>query len=117
MTMKKIGIEEITWEISVEIDHIPVRGNAIASGDDKYDRRVENRILKRLENGDPWAWGSVCVTGTWEGIEEREYLGACSYRNEQDFIRSGYYDEMRNSIRDEIQFHADRIAAAIGGDR
>lgn len=76
-------------------DDTPVRGNAIASGDDKFDRKVEDEILERLDNGDVWAWAQVEVQATLpDGRTGSAYLGCSSYEDEADFKRGGYYDQM-----------------------
>lgn len=61
----------------------PVRGNAMASDDDAFDREVEDRILAALNGGDWRAWFDVVVVARFDYgpgfIEASEYLGACSY--------------------------------------
>jgi hypothetical protein len=92
--MKTLDIKDIHFTIEVEQDDIPVRGNAIASGDDIFDCKVENEIIQRLDNGDVWAWASVKVIGTYKGLSSCEYIGACSYENEAEFKADGYYDDI-----------------------
>lgn len=99
-----ITVNDIDWEIEVEEDDIFVRGNACASGDDEHDKQYEDAILKRLANGDVWAWASVCVIGRYGEIESRQYLGACSYDDENDFkSNSGYYTDMQQEALADIQ--------------
>lgn len=43
-TKKKLTKEDVDITVRAEQDHIPVRGNAIASGDDLVDRGVEEEI-------------------------------------------------------------------------
>lgn len=105
---------EATIEILAEEDTTPVRGNAIATGDDKIDRRVENRILRRLEDGDVWAWASVTVRGTWRGLTAEEYLGACNYRDEKQFRRDGYFSDMRAAVLSSLVEQAQELVAAVG---
>ena len=66
-------------------DDCPVRGNALASGDDAYDKKVEDEILERLDNGDVWAWAVVEVRAGYGDLSASDYLGACSYESEKDF--------------------------------
>lgn len=85
-------------ELSAEGDSIPVRGNALASGDDAIDKACEDDILARLESGDVWAWAAVEVTASWDDWSASDYLGACSYDSKKDFRQSGgYYDDMRET--------------------
>lgn len=86
--------EEVQFEILIEDeDHSP-RGS-FASGDEEADEETVKEIIWRLDHGDLWAWCQVCVKATWGDFSAKTWLGACSYKNEQDFIRdSGYYDSM-----------------------
>ena len=95
-----LAMAESTFMLTAEADHIPVRGNAIASGDDDYDRKVENEILERLDAGDVWAWASVEVSANCNRCGEpmSEYLGACSYANADDFRVGGYYVDMCDEL-------------------
>lgn len=86
-----------------EQDDAPVRGNAAASGDDAYDKEVEDAILARLDRGDVWAWASVKVSARLGGCEGVDYLGCCSYDSEADFRRPGdYFDDMVVRAKDEL---------------
>lgn len=97
---------KVTYEIEAEFDDIPVRGNAMASGDDAFDKEVEDKILRDIEDGDVWAWAAVTVTATYDGIPGvagSDHLGAVSEDNEERFKEpGGYYDDMKNIARDEL---------------
>jgi len=86
----------VTYRLQVEQDDVPVRGNALASGDDEEDKKLEDEILRRLDRGDVWAWASVCVIAECEGFIGRDYLGGCCYEDEADFCQDGgYYPQMK----------------------
>lgn len=53
-------------------------------------------IDKELASGNDWAWCRVKVTARLEeyDIEEYNYLGSCSYKDEEDFKKGGYYESM-----------------------
>ena len=78
-------------ELDAEQDDLRVRGNAMCSGDDAVDKRVEDKILARLDRGDVWAWCSATVRVSHSEYPDagpiEDYLGACSYKSEDDFIR------------------------------
>ena len=93
---------KIRYQIEIEQDDIPVRGNAIASGDNATDKAVEDEIIERLDNGDTWAWCSVCVVAEAGGVEGRAYLVACSYKDEEDFRSGGYYEQMQEDAKDDL---------------
>ncbi len=93
--------------VQAEPDQIPVRGNALVSGDDASDREAEDEILRRLESNDQWAWAAVTVVARVErddeAFEGTDSLGACSYADEEDFVQSGgYFDEMKKSAYDDL---------------
>jgi len=60
--MKKITAEDCEIKVEALEEDIPVRGNALASGDAEADRACEDEILARLEAGDIWAWCTVRVS-------------------------------------------------------
>lgn len=89
------GRRDVIYTLTILPDYSPVRGNALASGDDAVDRRVENTILRRLDRGDVWAWCTVKVTARWGGFSGTDSLGGCNYRNEAEFrLPGGYYHDM-----------------------
>ena len=96
---------KIEYRIEVEPDETPVRGNALASGDDAEDRKCEDEIIARLERGDVWAWACVRVVATCNGFRgESHYLGGCSYKNERDFREpGGYFADMREEARADLE--------------
>jgi len=88
---------KITYEIIAEPEWEPIEGNAIASGDYAYDRKVANKIRGDLESGNVWAWCAVTVRASLPGcpVIGEDYLGCCSYRDEADFRQpGGYYEDM-----------------------
>lgn len=92
--LKAAGVEV---RIRTEADDLPVRGNACVSGDDDFDKKVEDKIIASLDAGDVWAWASVQVSVCYMGFEESDYLGCCCYSDEEDFVRSGdYFEGMRD---------------------
>lgn len=112
--MKTLKIKDIEWRVIATQDDIPVRGNALQSGSAAIDEQCEGEINRRLDNGDVWAWASVEVRGYWNGIEASDYLGCCSYEDEADFRKnSGYFEDMQQTILDEIQEKAEAIAQDI----
>ena len=97
--------DQVVYEIEAEFDDIPIRGNAIVSGDDELDREVEDELIERVNNGDVWAWASVKVTASIPGIdlEGVDYLGGCSYWDEKDFKQGGYYEGMKERALEDLE--------------
>jgi len=99
--------------ISCEEEHVPVRGNALVSGDAEEDRRHEDMILEQLE-WNPWAWCSVKVTATLGSFQGSDYLGCCSYASEEDFKASGgYYDDMVDAAIEELTKELERAQKTL----
>lgn len=111
--MKRIKRQDCTITVTAEQDHIPVRGNAMASGDDAVDSEVEDEIIERLNNGDVWAWALVTVTVEFESLKAAESVGGCSYENEEDFKKNGGYDDMVDICLAELNKKAQKIAIRL----
>jgi hypothetical protein len=102
MKIRQLTIEDVSFTIEVLEEHTPVKGNALASGDDKEDRKAEQQIYRQLNRGNIWAWCTVKVTASWKGFTGTDYLGCCSYKSEKDFIRGGYYEDMQRTALNEL---------------
>ncbi len=107
--MRKIRPDEVTFKLVAEDEDIPIRGNAMASGDDEADKKLEDELIDRLDRGDIWAWCYVKVTATLtlpdgSKIEGWAGIGGCSYESEKDFIESDcYYSDLKSEALDDLQ--------------
>lgn len=99
--MKKLTEDDVEFIIKCEQEYIPVRGNAMASGDNKYDKQVEDQILNNLEYN-PWAWCCVVVEAHWNEWVGYATLGCCSYEDEDDFKNGGYFDFMKAEALEDL---------------
>ena len=95
--------DEISWSFTMEPEHVPVRGNAIVSGDEAYDRQVEDEIIKRLDDGDQAAWFCLKVTGTFGECQYSEYLGCCSYESDPDLRAIAEDSGIIETVTDELR--------------
>jgi hypothetical protein len=86
---------EIRYTLECLPEEIPIRGNAMASGDDNFDRETENQIIADYESGNEWAWCCVKMTATCGGFEGTDFLSGCNYANEEDFRAGGYFEDMQ----------------------
>jgi len=116
--MRKLRAKDVTFTLTAEQDDLPVRGNAMASGDDEVDKAYEDQILARLDHGDEWAWASVTVRAEWNGFVGEDHLGGCCYRDEADFTTpGGYYDDMKQEalrmLNEEVR-RAGKALATLG---
>lgn len=99
MNLRKLTVEDVKFELSIEEEDIEVR-DGLPEPD--HEELIE-LILGRLRRGDQWAWCMVVVKATWEGQTGRDNLGACSYDNTKDFIEnSGYYEDMKQRAVDDL---------------
>lgn len=98
-------------------ENAPIKGNAIASGDDAHDAEVEAKIQEDLESGNEWAWCCAKVTAGVAGMPDLEcasYLGACSYSGWRDFVEGGYYDCMtEESLQTLLAEEGERLPLSI----
>lgn len=94
-TIELPAIEDVQFTVIAEQEDTPVRGNAMASGDGKVDRKAEDSIIRSLNGGNVWAWATVEVRATYRGLVASEYLGCCSYKSEEDFEKDAYYASMK----------------------
>lgn len=101
----------LTVRIFTTIDDTPIRGNALASGDDTIDRQCEDEIIARLNSCDVWAWALVAVEVEITGFYGSDYLGACSFHDVRDFIASGYFDDMVDRATDDLKTRLETLAA------
>lgn len=100
--MRELKLSDIQWKIKLHHEHTCV-------SDVFDDIRLVHAIVKDYENGNDWAWCGVEVIGMFHGIEASEYLGGCSYKNEEDFKSGLYYGEMRDAILYQIQLEVEEI--------
>lgn len=110
---KKLKLSDVHFEVEAKPEHMAVRGNALASGDDKEDRECEDAIIADLESGNEWAWCCVKVTGTFHALEAFTYLGGCSYANKADFCADdGYLPSMKDEVLEDLQKQIDELVAS-----
>ena len=113
MALRKLTMDEVTVKLRTEPEEVPVRGNALASGDDALDRKVEDDIIADLEGGNEWAWCCAVVEVSWGTFKDVAHIGCCSYKSEEDFRAGGYYDDMVAEALDGLNAGIAQILAEI----
>jgi hypothetical protein len=102
-TMRKLTEHDVEFTLDHTPDRTPIHGNAMASGDPEVDHEAEQWIYAELARGNDWAWCEVRVTARWRMWVGADYLGACSYLNEEDFRRAGgYFADMKARALDDL---------------
>ena len=71
------------------------------SGNEEEDARICAQIRSDAEWNE-WAWCTVEVRATWNGVFGNAFLGACSYASEKDFKEDGYYNDMKNQALESL---------------
>jgi hypothetical protein len=93
----------VTIEVSAVQDDLEVRGNASVTDDAAADKACEDDIIRRLNDGDIWAWAVVTVTVCCGDFSGRDNLGACSYASEDDFRAGRYFEDMVAAALDDLR--------------
>ena len=104
MELRKLNVDDVEVKIFAEDEDIPIRGS-FDSGDPKLDEETAKEIEARLNRGDIWAWCNVRVQVSYGScfVATSSHLGACSYKNEKDFVKnSGYYDSLVEEALDDL---------------
>jgi pantothenate synthetase len=93
--------EAVLENMGAEIEFEPEEED-ITPEDTLYEKESANRVRKDYNNGNIYAWFCAKVTVKYKEFEETDYLGACSYKDEKDFKRGGYYYDMVTTCVQEI---------------
>jgi len=104
-----------TVTVNVADEDEPPKGYFVTD-DPEADAAYVSEILQRLDRGDTWAWCTVTVTAAHDGLSASHSLGACSYRDEQDFRDGGYYEDMVGDVINELHkrlVHANALVLRI----
>jgi len=102
-----LGTVEIFIEIFQEQDS-PV---------DYFENPAESqRVIDGIESGNEWAWFWVEVKAialTVPDVEGSDTLGACSYKDEKDFIACGYYQDMETAAIASLTTELSRLKTQL----
>jgi hypothetical protein len=101
-----VTLDKIKFDIIVRPEEISVRGNVC-------DEQMENQILRDLKSN-MWAWCRVEVRGTLGSLTASDYLGCCNYSDQDDFKNGGYYDDMCENVRFELEKQVKEVYAIAG---
>lgn len=93
-------------------EHADVRGNAMASGDDKADKECEDKILEDLERGNQWAWCTAETKAKFGDFVGTAYLGCCSYASSLEFENCNG-DDMRNEAFADLVSNIEKSQADL----
>lgn len=89
--------DDVTWQLYC------LPEDAAIDAEDWADEETLRRIRRELQLGNQWAWCTAVVEGRYGSLTANAHLGACSYRNAEDFKQSsGYYEDMRNEVLEDL---------------
>lgn len=97
MKIRELKLEEIEWSIERRMEDL----DPAESFDDPESVKD---IHAKLDAGNPWAWCEIRVVGRWKGFDSDDYIGACSYNDENDFKQGGYYEDMQKKILNDLNY-------------
>lgn len=102
MSKLKLKPEMIKWKVEIQPEDRSPK-------DEFDDERDVAAALKAWKEDDYWGWGVVKVTGEFMGLTESAFMGGCTYRDEEQFIRDGYSD-MQSDVMYGLQEQIEAIA-------
>jgi hypothetical protein len=83
-------------EIDREYDH------DFSYKDDFEDIDTIKWIENELDKCNVWAWCRVRVSLVFNDFQVDEFLGGCSYEDEESFKQTGYYEDMVNTNKQKV---------------
>jgi hypothetical protein len=87
---------------------------------DHFDDSLADTVADIIERSEHnvWAWCSVEVNVSYQGLESSAYLGGCSYDSADDFKNTsdGYYNDMLEECIADIAAQMQAIACIVGDD-
>lgn len=100
-------LNKIKFKIEIKPEFMPIKGNLIASGCDKFDKLEEDKVIERLDNGEIYAWCIIIVKAFIDDVEAEAYLGgvSCKDWNEVNRIAKDYglFEEAACNLMNEIK--------------
>jgi hypothetical protein len=96
-------VDGISYALIIHPEDTDPEGNASAIDDDT-DAEILAEILDRLSRGDLWAWCTVECRAEWNGFKASDFLGACNYRDANEFREEGgYWQDMKAQALDLLR--------------
>lgn len=92
--LRELSADEVEFTIDIDVETQKIEGNCSAI-DEETDKETYDWIINELNHCNRWAWCIVIVTASWQGFIGMDCLGCCSYKNEQAFKDSDYYEDMK----------------------
>jgi len=105
LTLEDLNISVIASDEDIHPrEHLSESTLTEAEIDAIYEEAVTSNI---------WKWCTVEVKAEYKGLEASDYLGACSYENEEEFKKDGYYTDMCQTVLADLQKQLDSFLEDI----
>ena len=101
--MKKELMDQLKFEVECLPEEINPYTDYLDSGDKEQDRKDVDAMMRDLNRGNAWAWCCVKVIARFNGFSGCDYLGACSYKDQADFEKDGYFEDMKYQAIDDLK--------------
>ena len=111
--MRRLTEKEVIFTITIEAESLHIEGNYLASGDPVADKESSDYIRAQLDEGNDWAWCAITVTADWDGHKGTSHVGACSYPSKAEFLKDGYYHDLKMEALENLNDNLDQIEASI----
>ena len=90
--MNKTNVEKLRGLATIIFEALDEDESVFDNFDSPHQAK---EIHKDYLDGNEWAWFCAKVRASYAGIDsEPQYLGCCSYENEEDFKSDSYYDSL-----------------------
>ena len=97
-----IDLDKIQYSIETTISEIPIKGNAMASGDPETDIEAETWIQDQLRKGNDLAWCDVIVKAKIGPFEGCDSLGCVSVKDANELEEMIKEHGMRENAFDHL---------------
>lgn len=103
MKLRKLRPDEVAFTVHCEQEELPIKGNVMASGDERRDQDAEHAVRAMLLEGNVWAWCFITVTASYGDFEGTDILGCCSYDDEAAFKSDAYWEDMKVNALENLR--------------
>jgi hypothetical protein len=77
------------------------------------EEKAARAVIKRLKAGDNWAWSSVTLRLSYQGLLSKPATTpGCSYKDEQEFRKSPYFEQMAQTCLKDLNTKLQQFSAA-----
>lgn len=116
MPAKRLTIHDVRLSITASPEGITPANSyriPVIKTDEEELKRFVSDVEDMVGKYDLWGWCQVEVKAKLGSLSGSAYLGSCSYEDEADFKRGGYYEQMVEEAIEELQAQVDELYELI----